>query len=115
MPYPTRSCIVIEPATPFMGFLVQLEPFDYSSLKIIDRQNLVYEMYREEQNFKPPSPSINHKCTVHINGVIKISVNRVIGNSDYLMQKFSFKMYKHDHDKGVDILFRTLTSLVSET
>jgi len=85
MPYSTRSCIVIEPATPFMGFLVQLEPFDYSSLKIIDRQKLVYEMYREEQNFKPPSPSRNHKCTIQIDGVRKISVNRVIGTSDFFM------------------------------
>ena len=24
-------------------------------------------------------------------------------------------MYKHDHDKGVDVLFRTLTALVPET
>ena len=115
MPYPTRSCIVIEPATPFIGFLVQLEPFDYSSLKIIDRQKLVYEMYREEQNFKPPSPSRNHKCTIQIDGVRKISVNRVIGTSDFFMQKCSVKMYKHDHDKGVDVLFRTLTALVFET
>ena len=72
-------------------------------------------MFREEQNFKPTTPSINHKCTVHIDGVIKISVSRVIGNSDCLMQKFSVKMYKHDHDKGVDVLFRTLTALVPET
>ena len=50
MPYPNRSCVVIEPAVPFMGFLVQLEPFDYSSLKIIDCQKLVYEMYHEETN-----------------------------------------------------------------
>ena len=49
MPYPTRSCVVIEPEVPFMGFLVQLEPFDYSSLKIIDSQNLVYEMYQRNQ------------------------------------------------------------------
>ena len=63
MPYPTRSCVVIEPAVPFMGFLVQLKPFDYSSLKIIDSQKLVYEMYHEETNpvIEFPSPSIKHE------------------------------------------------------
>ena len=76
MPYPTRSCVVIEPAVPFMGFLVQLEPFDYSSLKIIDSQKFVYEMYHEEtiQHNVMPSSSINHECTVKIDGVVKISV-----------------------------------------
>ena len=64
MPYPTRSYVVIEPAVPFMGYLVQLEPFDYSSLKIIDSQKLVYEMYHRETN---------HECTVKIDGVIKIN------------------------------------------
>ena len=49
MPYPTRSCVVIEPAVQFMGFLIQLEPFDYSA-KIVDRQKLVYEMYHEDTN-----------------------------------------------------------------
>ena len=50
MPYPTRSCVVIEAVVPFMGFLVQLKPFDNSSLKIIDHQKFVYEMYHEESN-----------------------------------------------------------------
>ena len=96
-------------------FLLQLEPFDYSLLKIVDRQKLVYEMYQEEPNrYKKPSPSIKHKCTVQINDVAKISVNRVIGTSDFLMQIFSVKMYKHDHDKGVVVLFRALITLVSE-
>ena len=79
MPYPTRSCVVIEPAVPFMGFLVQLESFDYSSLKIIDNQKLVYEMYHEEINptIEFPSPSIKHECTVKIDGVVKISVIKI--------------------------------------
>ena len=50
MPYPTRSCVVIEPATSFIGFLVQLEPFNYSALKTIDQQKFVYEMFQEESN-----------------------------------------------------------------
>ena len=75
MPFPTRFCVVIEPAVPFMFFLVQLEPFDYSSLKTVDRQKLVYEMYHEKTNHhEKPSPSINHKYTVQIDGVVKISV-----------------------------------------
>ena len=58
MPYPTRSCVVIEPAVQFMGFLIQLEPFDYSA-KIVDRQKLVYEMYHEENDPRElPSPGI---------------------------------------------------------
>ena len=65
-PYPTRYCVVIEPAVPFMGLLVQLKLFDYLSLKIIDSQKLVYEMYYEETNpaTEFPSPSIKHECTV---------------------------------------------------
>ena len=50
MPYPTRSGVVIEPTVPFTGFLVQLESFDYSSLKMIDNHTLVYEIYHEETN-----------------------------------------------------------------
>ena len=65
MPYPTRSYIVIEPAVSFMRLLAQLEPFDCSSLKIIDRQKRVYEMYQEESNHHDiPSLSINHERTV---------------------------------------------------
>ena len=100
MPYPTRSCVVIEPAVPFMGFLIQLEPFDYSS-KIVDIQKLVYEMYHEESDdleiTSPlPSPGINHDLTVKIDGVIKISVQK-ISQSD--CNKFSINMFKHDHEK----------------
>ena len=95
MPYPTRSCVVIEPAVPFMGFLVQLEPFDYSSLKIIDSQKLVYEMYHEETNHhEKPSPSINHECTVKIDGVVKISVQKINGPNELSLQKNSIDMFK---------------------
>ena len=116
MPYPTRSCVVIEPAVPFMGFLVQLEPFDYSSLKIIDSQKLVYKMNHEEtiQHNAIPSPSIKHECTVKIDGVVKISVQKINGPNELSLQKFSIDLFKHDHDKGVDVLFRALTTLVPE-
>ena len=114
MPYPTRSCVVIEPAVPFMGFLVQLKPFDYSSMKIIDSQKLVYEMYHEETNpaIEFPSPSIKYECTVKIDGVVKISVQK-ISQSD--CNKFSINMFKHDHEKKVDVLFRSLTTEVPES
>ena len=68
MPYLTGYCVVIEPAVPFIGSLVQLEPFDHSSLKIkiVDGQKLVYEMYHEEtiKHNVMPSPSIKHECSV---------------------------------------------------
>ena len=101
MPYPTRSCVVIEPAVPFMGFLIQLEPFDYSSLKIVDSQKLVYEMYNEENNPRNefPSPSINHDLTVKIDGVVKISVQKINWPSQSDYQKNSINMFKHDHEK----------------
>ena len=93
MSYPTRSCVVIEPAVSFVGFLVQLEPFDYSSLKIIDSQKLVYEMYHEETNHHvKPSPSINHEYTVKIDGVVKISVQKINGPSE-LSRQFFFHRY----------------------
>ena len=112
MPYPTRSCVVIEPAVQFMGFLIQLEPFDYSA-KIVDRQKLVYEMYHEETNHhEKPSPGINHDLTVKIDGVVKISVQK-IGQSDYEdYNKFLINFFKHDHEKKVDVLFRSLTTTV---
>ena len=115
-PYPTRPCVVIEPAVSFMGFLVQLESFDYSSLKMIDNQTLVYILYNEETNdHKKLSSSINHECTVQIDGVVKISVHKVIGVSDFSMQTFSVNMYKYDNKKGVNVLFRALTTLVPES
>ena len=122
MPYPTRSCVVIEPATPFIGCLVQLEPFDYSAMKIVDQQKLVYEMFQGESNsYEQPSPSINHELSVPIDFVTKISVNRdfgtrvSVGTSVFLMKTLSVKLYKHDHDKGVDVLFRALTTLVPDS
>ena len=83
MSYLTRSYVVMEPVVPFMEFLVQLEPFDYSSLKIIDHQKVVYEMYHEEYNHhEKPSPSINHECTVKVDGVVKISVQKINGPNE---------------------------------
>ena len=96
MPYPTRSCVVIEPAVPIMGLLVQLKPFDYSSLKIIDHQKLVYEMYHEESNHhEKPSPSVINECTVKIDGVVKISVNKISGPNELLLQNISINMFNH--------------------
>ena len=86
---------MIEPVVPFMGFLVQLEPFDYSSLKIIDSQKLVYEMYHAETNHHvKPSPSINHECTVKIDDVVKISVQKINGPKELSLQTFSIDMFK---------------------
>ena len=93
MPYTTRSCVVIKSAVPFMGFLVQLEPFDYSQLKIIDHQNLVYEMYQEESNHHEKSSlSINHEYTVKIDGIVKISVNKINGPNELLPRNFSINI-----------------------
>ena len=116
MPYPTRSCVVIEPAVPIMGLLVQLKPFDYSSLKIIDSQKLVYEMYHEETNpaIEFPSPSIKHEYTVKIDGVVKISVRKIKGPKDLSHQKVSLDLFKHDHDNGVDVLYKALSTLVPD-
>ena len=109
MSYLTRSCVVMEPVVPCMEFLVQLEPFDYSSLKIIDHQKFVYEMYHEKYNHhEKPSPSINHECTVKIDGVVKISVQKINGPNELSLQNISIDMFKHDHDKGVDVLSRAL-------
>ena len=116
MPYPARSCVVIDPAVPFMGFLIQLEPFDYSSLNIIYHQKLVHEMYREESNHHENlSPSINHEYTVKIDGGVNISVQKINGHNELSLQKNSIDMFKHDHDKGVDVLFRALTISVPES
>ena len=46
-------------------------------------------MYQEEFNHhENSSPSINHKYTVQIDGVVKISVNKVNGLNKFLMQSF---------------------------
>ena len=116
MSYPTRSCVMMEPAVPFIWFLIQLESFDFSSLKIIDIQKLVYEMYHEETNHhENSSPSINHECTVKVDGVVKISVQKINRPNELSLQKVSIDMFKHDRDKGVDVLFRALTTLVPES
>ena len=95
-----------------MGVLIQLEPFDYSS-KIVDRQKLVYEMYHEDTNHhEKPSPGINHDLTVKIDGVVKISVQKISWSSQSDYQKISINMFKHDHEKKVDVLFRSLTTKV---
>ena len=82
---------------------------------MIGNQKLVYEMYHEETNHhEKSSPSINHECTVQIDGLVKISVHKIIGVSDYPMQKVCVNMYKHDYKNRVDDLFRALITLVPE-
>ena len=67
-------------------------------------------MYYEENNHEEiPSPGINHDLTVKIDGVVKISVQK-ISQSD--CNKFSINMFKHDHEKNIDVLFRSLTTTV---
>ena len=47
---------------------------------MIDNQKLVYEMYHEGINHhEKSSPSINHECTVKIDGIVKISVQKING------------------------------------
>ena len=67
-------------------------------------------MYHEESNrHRKPSPSINHESTVKIDGVVKISVNKINGPNKLSLQTFSINMFKHDNDKVVDVIFRALT------
>ena len=85
---------------------------------MIDNQTLVYILYNEETNdHKKLSSSINHECTVQIDGVVKISVHKVIGVvGDYIsMQKNCVNMYKHYDKNGFDVLFRPLTTLFPES
>ena len=73
-------------------------------------------MYHEETNHnEKPSPSINHECTVKIDGVVKISVQKINGPNELSLQKNFIDMFKHDHDKRVDVLFKALTTLVLDT
>ena len=77
MHYPTRSYVVIESAFPFKRFLVQLEPFDYSIVNV-NQQAIVYDFLFESSSSRDiPAPSINHDCTIKIDGVVKIKVNKV--------------------------------------
>ena len=110
MPYPTRSCVVIKPAVPFIGFLVQLGLFGCSKLNN-DQQRVVYELlFGEFSCGEIPTPSINHDCTVKIDGVVKIGVNKINGISDNIERdNFSIKMFKQD--KGIDF-FNEVTTLV---
>ena len=60
-------------------------------------------MYHEETNHhEKPSPNINHECTVKIDGVVNISVQKINGPNELSLQKCFIDMFKHDHDKGVD-------------
>ena len=98
MPYPTRSYVVIEPVVPFMGFLVQLEPFDYSIVNI-DRQAPVYDLLFEPSSSRNISTSsINHDCTVKIDGLIKtstIKVNEIsVHKVDNFSDNFLIEIYK---------------------
>ena len=69
-------------------------------------------MYHEESNrHRKPSLSINHESTVKIDGVVKISVNKINGPNKLSLQTFSINMFKHDNDKGVDVIFRALTKI----
>ena len=81
--------------------MLQLEQFDYSKI-YNDQQRVAYELLFEESNFREiPTPSINHDCTVKIDGVVKISVNKINGIRDNMEHhKFLIKLFKQD--KGVD-------------
>ena len=111
MYYHIRFCVVIEPTVPFMGFLLQLEPFDYSKINN-DRQMVAYDFLFEKSSYREiPTPSINHDCTIKIDVVVKISVNKINGIRDNMEQnKFSIKIFKQD--KGVDLFFKEVTTLV---
>ena len=51
-------------------------------------------MYHEESNHHEiSSPSINHEYTVKIDGVVKISVNKINGLNEFLLQTFSINMF----------------------
>ena len=104
MPYPTRSRVVIEPAVPLMDFLVQLEPFDCSKINN-DQQRVAYELVFEESSYREiPTPCVNYDCTVKIDGVVKISVNKINGIRDNMEKdNFSIKMFKED--EGADLIF----------
>ena len=105
---------MIEPAVSFMGFLVQLEPFDYSNVNIY-RQALVCDLLFESSCSRDiPIPSINYDCSVKFNSVVNISVNKAndisMNKVNQIMDKFPIKMYKKD--KVVDMLFKEVPTLV---
>ena len=102
---------MIEPAVPFMGFLLQLEPFDHSKINN-DQQRVAHELLFEESSYREKStPSINHDCTVKIDGVVKISVNKSNRIRDNMENdKCSTKMFKQG--KGVDLFIKEVATLV---
>ena len=110
MPYPTRSCVVIEAAVPFMGFLVHLELFDYSTINN-DQQRVAYELLFEESSYREIStPTTNHDCTVKIDDDVKFSLNKIKRIGDNMERdKFSIKMFKQS--KGVDLFLRRFQHL----
>ena len=82
MPYPTRSCVVIEPVIPLMGFSVQSRPFNYLKINN-DQQRIACDLlFGESSHREIPSPTINHDCTVKIDGVVKIGENKINGIGD---------------------------------
>ena len=77
-------------------------------------------MYHEESNnlerTSPiPSPGINHDLTVKIDGVVKIGVQKISWSSQSDYQKISINMFKHDYEKKINVLFRSLTTKVPES
>ena len=64
---------------------------------------VAYDFLFEKSSYREiPTPSINHDCTIKIDVVVKISVNKINGIRDNMEQnKFSIKIFKQD--KGVDL------------
>ena len=73
---------------------------------------VAYDFLFEKSSYREiPTPSINHDCTIKIDVVVKISVNKINGIRDNMEQnKFSIKIFKQD--KGVDLFFKEVTTLV---
>ena len=73
-------------------------------------------MYHEETNHhEKPSPDIKYDLTVKIDGVVKISIQKISWSSQSDYQNISINMFKHDHERKVDVLFRSLTTKVPES
>ena len=73
-------------------------------------------MYHEDTNHhENPSLGINYDLTVKIDDAVKISVQKISETSQSYYQNFSISMFKHDHDKKVDVLFRSLTTTVPDS
>ena len=63
---------------------------------------VAYDFLFEKSSYREiPTPSINHDCTIKIDVVVKISVDKIKGIGDNMKRdKFSIKLFKED--KGVD-------------